>query len=363
MDLEKYNVIIKKLIIAVLVLLIIFLFEQIQDMLYNIISFVIGLLVPVIFGFIMAYLLWPFVKKIQTIVKSRFISGLLAYTILVGFIVYILAFLIPQIIDFALLLKNYDYSQIDFLQKLNIIDEIQNLKSSTMYMQISNSVGNNLKLDNLFNLLLGGIGGVISFSTSFLFSLIISIYALTRYERLTGSIKYIFPPKNRKRIMDLVYKINFTIRSYFEGLIFVGVINAALALVFYWLLGLDYAFSLALFLFLMYSIPLIGMLLSGLPAVLIAFQDEPIKAVLVIIFLIILTNVSSNIIEPKVFGSKMGVDPLVVLIGIVVVSAAFGFIGLLIAMPVVAIVSVIFKEIYEVSKEWFDDNQEIKEKK
>lgn len=355
MDFRDYNKLIKQLIIVVLILFSFYLLIQIQEVVFDIIGFIIGVLIPIIFGFVMAYLLWPAVRRVQRVVKSRFVSSMLVYAFVIGFIIYILTFLIPQFISFFILLKNYDYSSIEFLNNIGLIDKVTQLKSNDIFTIVMSSLNSILDVQAIIDTVVGSIGGIISFSTSFLFSLIISIYALTRYEKLTGSIKFIFPPKKRNRIMDLLYEINTVIRSYFEGLIFVGVINAVIALAVYLILGLDYALNLALFLFLLYSIPLIGMILAGIPAVLIAFQDSPLKALLVIIFLIVITNVSSNLIEPKVFGSKIGVDPLVVLIGIIVVSAIFGFIGLLIAMPIVAVVSVIAKKVYETSKDWFDE--------
>ena len=113
----------------------------------------------------------------------------------------------------------------------------------------------------------------------------------------------------------------------------------------YWILGLPNPILLAVLAAFGEIIPLIGPFISVAPAILIALTLDPTKAIVVIIYAIIIQQIENNILVPRVMGHTVGISPLTVLLGILAGAALYGIPGAFLAVPIAGAIQVILAHV------------------
>src|SRR5262249_18004299 len=109
----------------------------------------------------------------------------------------------------------------------------------------------------------------------------------------------------------------------------------------YALIGLPNPFLLAVFAAFAEIIPIVGPVIAGAPAVLVALTIDPVHAMLVVLYIIAIQQIENHILIPRVMGHSCGVSPLTVVIGILVGSALYGLPGAFLAVPIAGAVQVV----------------------
>jgi len=122
---------------------------------------------------------------------------------------------------------------------------------------------------------------------------------------------------------------------------FLALVVGVAALVIYLLIGLPAALAVALLAGLFELIPVLGPTLGAIPAVLVAFAYDPPKVVWVIVATALIQLLENNVLAPRVMRKTVGVNPVITLLAIVAFGALFGFAGLLLAIPMAAVIQVI----------------------
>ena len=111
------------------------------------------------------------------------------------------------------------------------------------------------------------------------------------------------------------------------------------------IMGMDYAVLISVVVGVTNMVPTFGPIVGCLIGMFILLLVHPMWSVWFLIFTILLQTVDGYIIKPKLYGDTLGVSPLLILIAIVVGGRMFGVIGILLAIPVSAILDYIFREI------------------
>ncbi len=142
-------------------------------------------------------------------------------------------------------------------------------------------------------------------------------------------------------------KLGAWVRGQLLLMLFIGVLSG----VGYTLMGLKFAFALAVFAALTELIPMVGPYIGGAPAVLIALTQSPTLALLVLGYIVVLQLIEGNILVPRIMESAVGVTPLTVIVGILIGSTLMGIGGALLAVPVAAAIQVIFNNIVSFGSE------------
>ncbi|WP_203334071.1 AI-2E family transporter [Planococcus beigongshangi] len=142
-------------------------------------------------------------------------------------------------------------------------------------------------------------------------------------------------PEGRKLLKDM----DATLAAYIIGQALVALTVGVLMYIGYVIIGLDYAFTLAIFAMFLIIIPFLGPILGILPALFVALVNgEPVMAIKVIVVLIIVQQLEGNLITPNIMGNRLNIHPLTIILLLMVAAALFGFIGILIAIPLYAVV-------------------------
>jgi len=298
---------------------------------------------------ILAYIFDPFVSKLAS--KLRLKKGLA-----IG-ILYILI-IIPIIIFFAIGLPILA-SQLTSLAK-NIPEYYKFI--SDMIEKWQTSIQTNPILQNAVKTFLSSlqprIEGLISSIANWTFNFIITLtssifililaialnfYFLIDLDNIKRWFANILPANIRNQTLNALEEINISFRSFLKAqailCLYVGISDGIGA----YILGIDYAFTLGVIAAFTELIPYLGPLLGGIPAVIIALISSPWKALEIIIWYVVVQQLEANVVVPKVMEKEMGLHPLIVIFSMLAFGKLFGFWGVLLAVPLAAIIKIVIK--------------------
>ncbi len=328
---------------------------------------------PLIIGLILAYLLSPLVdffhkklvsklfsklptdssKKEKRLGLYRTVSILITYLLIVAIlclIIYGFAFLILGNLVFSsaqsMMLSILEY----FNQYETVLESwVNSLPSTGMEEQIHKYadtivvwISNHFSTASIVNFVSQISGSVLNM----ILGMVISIYLLKDKEffiRLyQKTMQILLPKKANDQISSILFDINDVISKFLRGQILDAVIIASLSSIGLSVIGLDFSVFIGCFAGLCNIIPYFGPIISMVPALLVGLITGGIsQALLAILVLIVIQQIDSNIIYPKVVGSSIGLHPLFILISVTVGGYYGGIIGMILAVPTAAIIKVL----------------------
>lgn len=160
-----------------------------------------------------------------------------------------------------------------------------------------------------------------------------------------GAIK-LFPPDKQRRVREVFDTLGTNLRRWIVGRITVMAINGALTALGLWLLGVPLALPLGLITALFNFIPNIGPFLAAVPAVLIAFTQSPTQALYTTILYLIIQNLEGFVLTPLVQQKAVELPPVLIIAAQLLLGILFGFLGVLLAVPIVLVVFVLVRMLY-----------------
>ncbi|WP_165999432.1 AI-2E family transporter [Bacillus sp. Cs-700] len=172
-------------------------------------------------------------------------------------------------------------------------------------------------------------------------------YFLKDDHKLKPFLLKLIPNKHHGEGEKVLHNIDKTLSAYITGQIIVAVVDGVLIYVAYLIIGLPYALMLALFVMITAVVPFFGPIIGVIPALVVALTQEPILALYVIIAMIVVQQLEGNLVAPVVLGKRLNVHPLTIILLLIVAAALYGFIGMLIAIPLYSVIKVIVKNFYE----------------
>jgi predicted PurR-regulated permease PerM len=176
--------------------------------------------------------------------------------------------------------------------------------------------------------------------------LLTALYTAIHPEPLISGVLRLFPIPRRQHVHHILTRLRTAYLAWLRGL-FVGmVVLGGLTYVGLMLVGLQFAAFFAVFTAVAMIVPYFGALVSSVPPILYALTISPQKAILVGIIYVLAHQVEGNLIQPLVVARTVKLHPAVVAIGVVAVDQLFGFIGLLIAVPIIATASILVDELW-----------------
>lgn len=213
-------------------------------------------------------------------------------------------------------------------------------------------------ISQIVNVLATGVGSVMDIIVSAvstmvsgvitgIVSVIFAIYLLTGKEKLGNQWKQLMTrymkPKWRERISYVLSVLNHCFHKYIVGQCTEAVILGMLCMVGMWILKLPYAHMIGALIGFTALIPVAGAYIGGGVGAFIILMDSPIKALIFLVFLVILQQFEGNIIYPRVVGSSMGLPAIWVLVAVTVGGGVMGILGMLLAVPVAATIYTLLK--------------------
>ena len=201
----------------------------------------------------------------------------------------------------------------------------------------------NVVLATLFGFV-GGIFGIISI-------LLLTFYLLVDSQRVFAVFVRLFPRRDRNKVSEISALVAVKISAWLGGQMLLGLIIGTMTAIGLFLMGVPYFFVLAVIAGIGEMIPMVGPLLSAVPAVLVALTVSPGLALGVAGFCWALQLLENNVLVPKVMGETVGLSAVTVIASLLIGSELLGFVGALLAVPTAAIIQVLFEELYLADKD------------
>jgi predicted PurR-regulated permease PerM len=139
--------------------------------------------------------------------------------------------------------------------------------------------------------------------------------------------------------------------AWLRGQVILGLIIFAVTLVGLSILKVNYALTLAVIAGLLEVLPIIGPIVAGGLAVLIALTQSPLLALIVMGFYLLVQQLENHILVPQVMKKSLGLNPIAVILAIIIGGKLLGFIGILISVPVTAAIGVLLEEFVKKQEE------------
>lgn len=332
-----------------------------------------GILAPIIYGLFIAYLLNPVMKFLEEKVILGFICRKLQYTpsekvrkifrlvsvilsllFMAACIYGLIALLVPQLINSIVNLVNsfprYVTTIRQYMERLFQNDPELESNAVQVFEKITASLENwiNNSFMPKFNEIMASFSSrlidFLSVIKNFLIGSIISIYFLNGKEGFIARGKRILyavagePEFANNVLRDLRY-VNRTFGGFFLGKIIDSAIIGVICYVCTSVLKIPYSLLVSVIVGITNIIPFFGPFIGAVPCALLIFLVSPLKCLYFIIFIIVLQQVDGNLIGPKILSNSTGLSSFMVVVAILVGGGLFGFVGLIIGVPLFAVIS------------------------
>ncbi len=313
-------------------------------------------IIPAVIGIFIAYMLLPLVKLLRY--KLRKIWAVtIAYVIFLIIIFVLFFFIIPKVTEEFRTFITKLPSIIDvvsnfiqnFLKNSILLRNIENIADLSFIPQSSSEVAkflaDTLNLEN-FNIFSGAASVTVTLFNvilNFIIGPILGFYILKDSDKFIVNFVKIIPNKLRLQSITLIRRISNVFENYLRGQFFDAAIVAIIITVSMIVLRVDFASLIGVATFVFSLIPIIGLIIPIIPAAILALLSSPLKALIVTIIFIGVYIINYFLIVPRVMKDRTMVHPGIVLLSIIAGWALFGWLGVFLAIPFVAVIQEIIK--------------------
>ena len=322
-------------------------------------QFIRTLLSPFLWAFVIAYLLNPMMVSVEKKLKvKRTWSILIVYLLVLGIIILGITIIAPRMIkNMGELLKdlpNYlDKTEIwatDQVEKLMVFDRYGIQDTIEQYLsEIIKQVNNYLSF-----LLTAALTELIIFTSGFfkfLVGLIMSIYLLFDKESFIRNSKRLiyaaFTENRAASIIKFGREVDDTFSRYLIGKLIDSTIIGFLCYIGLSFIKAPYPLLLSIIVGITNMIPYFGPFIGMIPSTIITLFYSPIKALWVLVFIFLLQQFDGLYLGPKILGEKVGLGPFWIISAILIGGGTFGVIGMLVAVPIVAVLKTMLEKYIE----------------
>lgn len=175
---------------------------------------------------------------------------------------------------------------------------------------------------------------------------VLTFYFLKDWRFLKESFVELFPAKVHDKTRVIVEEIAAVVSGYIRGQVLISIIVGSLVFIGVIILEVDYPLVLGLLAMLTETIPIIGPIIGATPAIFLAYLHSPALAVKVLVFFIVIHQLENHIVVPKIMGHSIDLHPVIVIISLLIGGQLLGVVGMILAVPVAAILRVLFKHLW-----------------
>lgn len=174
---------------------------------------------------------------------------------------------------------------------------------------------------------------------------VISFYFMLGRNKIRGEIAAFFPKHSQEKVLTIISLIENKLGSWFRGQIVLSFSIGFSSWIALTLLGVPFALPLALLAGILEIIPTIGPIISSIPAVIVALSISPVLGITVIVFYIIIQMLENNFLVPKIMEKAVGLNPIVIILGVMIGAKLMGVLGALLSVPFISTLVILFKNL------------------
>lgn len=335
----------------------------------GILKTLLGAAIPLVIGAVISYPLnilmsfyekhlFPKSEKKLAVKSRRGLALTLAILTLVGIIALIIALVVPQLVSCVKLLiaEVPDFfnmvvaklSEFDFVPE-DIIAALSKIDWKSRITDIVKTVYSGL--GSVMDIVVGAVSSLVSGVTTAFLAIIFAIYLLLGKNKIGGQLKRVihhFVPEKITEKFEYVRKVadesfhKFIVAQCTEALILGGLCTVGMLI-----LRLPYAAMIGAVTVVTAFIPVVGALLGGAVGAFLILMESPIKALIFLVFIILLQQIEGDLIYPRVVGSSMGLPSIWVLTAVTLGGGMFGIMGMMLSVPLASTVYILLRnEVY-----------------
>ena len=327
---------------------------------------------------IVAYILMPasniFERGLKKIFKKpkfsklvRVLSLVFVYLLVILAIVACVYFVIPSIVqNIGEFIKNVP----DYFETVNdwYFEEVAPSEIiNNDYTQQAIQTGIEKFNEGLNEYLIKAVSGIASFTFSVvsgivtaLLALVISFYVVSGRRKIAGELSIMssaYLGENRtEKIKDFLKSVDWVFGRYISAKLVQIILIFSLCQIAFLIIGAPYSTFLSIIIALTNVVPFIGPIIGAVPAVLITLLENPILALWVLGAILVIQTIDAYIFQPLFIGDKMGLSPFWVLVSVLVGGGLFGITGILLSVPVAAVIKLLIKK-YVLSRKRRDEDK------
>lgn len=361
---KRYNTIAlyAVLVIAINVLIVVAVFKF--GTILQILSALIRVLMPLIWGLVIAFLMNPIMVRLENLFANkiaknpvrkktlRFASVTISAIVFLGIVSGIISVIVPEFIkSFNEIINNFSGFVTNTQRWIN--------KFLRNYPQIESFISDKLvefgtdltKLQPMLENILSGAWGFVTIVKNFVLGFIVSVYLLFSKETLIAQTKKIlfalFKKPFCEKVLRLSSQANSVFSSFLSGQIIDSFIVGILCFIGLTIIDMPYNVLISVIVGVTNVIPFFGPFIGAVPSGLLILLVEPRKIIWFLLFIFILQQFDGNILCPKILGGSTGLPAFWVMISLFVGGGLFGFAGMILAVPTFALIYSLTRESVE----------------
>jgi predicted PurR-regulated permease PerM len=299
----------------------------------------------------------PTVDSLEKYKIPRSISVISIFAIVIALIVFFISQLVPlvasQVIELA---KNLNTIVVDlsngesalpFADKIEPL--IQNFLTEVDQEQIVEQLKNSLEslgsqLEGIAGNTLGTIKNLFNGILNFLLVLVLTFFIVVDERGVDDFFISLFPSKHGKYIVDKMEAVKHKVGYWLRGQVILMVAMFLITWIGFMIIGVDYALTLGMLAGIAEIIPIVGPIIAGVPAGLVAFNQSYWLVLWVVGFILIVQQIESNVVVPLVMKKAVGLSPIIIILSMLVGFKTLGILGAIIAIPVATSLSIFVKD-------------------
>lgn len=313
-------------------------------------------------GIIIAYIINPLVKILEKKRIKRSIAILAIYFVTSLIFIFIMALVIPNVIEqarsFIDKLPSFISSSVVYLE--GFVKKIFRDYPQSRDIFTGTGIKLSSQISNLQERLIDVVSRTGENTGSFLRTLvgvvlvpIVSYYLLMYKEKFINSIISYVPKENKEKFMAVCRDLDNAYSHFIIARLLMAIFTGILINIYLLILGVDFSFVIGLLTAVGDIIPYIGPLIAVLPAILISLTEGIWKAFMVGIGFVVIQWIENHILAPKLMSQSIGLNPLAVLFSVIIGGSIFGVFGMILSVPFVATVKILFLHYRKDIKDFF----------
>lgn len=367
LDKDSTKQILKIVVIAIILLAVILNIEPV----WNVCKTFLSIISPFIWGLAIAFILNIFMnfyennlfnskgkgkKKSQKQNKKtlkRSLSIVLAIITIIAVISIILVLIIPQFVEvISNLISNIpNYLEDAKSFAIDITDRVPEINNFIQSIEIDTEALRNSIMDiskDVLDITISQVSNLISSIINFFIAIVFAVYILANKEGLKIQAKKFLYARLEKEKAEYIVRVcrlaRDSFKNFLTGQAKEAVILGTLCALGMFVLGIPYAGPIGALTALTAFIPIVGAFISGFIGAVLILAIDPIKAIIFVIFIVILQQIEGNLIYPHIVGKNIGLPSIWVLVAITIGGSLFGIMGMIIGLPIVSVIYAIIVE-------------------
>lgn len=328
---------------------------------------IFGILKPIIYGFVIAYLLNPIVKFVEAHVEpilidrvkkkdlarkaSRGVGIVIGLIIGIALVVALCNMVIPELYksirDLIITLPDQLNDMVEKISRMSMDDSTMSTIIKNVVKEGTDALQTWLKTDLMkqtniiMTNLTAGMLNVISEIMNGVIGIIVSVYVLFSKEAFGGQSKKtvyaLMKPDHANMVIHLTRKSNEIFGGFIIGKIIDSTIIGIICFICLSIMDMPYTVLVSVIVGVTNVIPFFGPYIGAVPSAILIMLSNPMKGLYFIIFILILQQVDGNIIGPKILGDSTGLSAFWVVVSILLGGGMFGFVGMIMGVPTFAV--------------------------